>query len=1033
MATYTTFDPTNIGTGITLSNGNLTMTKSANAYQSAGSNIGKTTGKWYWEFTLTSFASNGGMWGIFDSTVILQATGEPTSGTHGWGITNNGSSGGTIVKRTNATNSAYGGGKTLTTGDVIGVYMDVDAGTVGFIAGDGTDMGNAFTGLGAESYRAFSCNYDNANVITANFGASAFSHTVPTGYNSGFYTNGIMFDAALLGSASTSTSFNETFTCTGSNLVLIVGVLEDDNPHTATGVTYNSVAMTKITDFGIESTSNVSMSVWFLINPATGSHTLTTTRTGTASCSVRVISYTGANQSLTYTGTPTDNYATLGDTATATSRALAVTTLANNSWVIGFNRTGLVGYATTPGSGTMSRTTSSASGRICGDSGHDIVTAGSYTMNWTNAGADSNIVISLSLSPVNTALLPSVNDTVTVSEAVTMTLVHKPSVFDTVTISESPVSTNTGAISPGTTSDQFITGVAWSNTDNIKVSDDIYATATTGATATDNIAAYNLGFTIPSDATIVGIKVEVEAKHSAGTVSPFSRIAKVVTGSGDAGSNANTTGSITTTEQYNTWGGATDMWGVAGDGYSSWTPADINATSFGYHLRAGSGVTAGTLSIDHVRITVYYITAAGVNIQVASNVSVFDAITVTESVSVEMTRLISVFDSITVTESITALIPVLVPYVFDSVTISEDISISIPLPVFVFDSVATIENVVTGLVSYINVFDSVSVSEVVTLKIDLTTSVFDSITVTESVTVLIPVLVPDVSETVTVTEVNTFQVLSYINVFDSVTVTENFDDQLPITFSVFDAITVTENTTTGLVSYINVFDTATITEDVTLFLPILPLSVFDAITVDENITAVPVFYIDVFDTITVTENLGDQLVTSLSIFDTVTIAETVTVDIQINIDVNDTISVTEDVVTGGTEYVFVFDSIAVSEYIETLIPELVPSVYDTVTVSEIISARTISYLSIYDTVAVSETTTILIPTLVPSVFDTVTVTENIASDTFIYTYDIFPYKPTGTVGNLTGLVSGGGVNNDTGYAWGGSTDPLTGYTTGGSL
>ena len=96
-----------------------------------------------------------------------------------------------------------------------------------------------------------------------------------------------------------------------------------------------------------------------------------------------------------------------------------------------------------------------------------------------------------------------------------------------------------------------------------------------------------------------------------------------------------------------------------------------------------------------------------------------------------------------------------------------------------------------------------------------------------------------------------------------------------------------------------------------------------------------------------------------------------------------------------------------------------PFIFDTILAVETISTQTISYLSLFDTVSISETTTLLITTLVPSVFDNITVTENITSDTFIYTYDIFPYKPTGTVGNLTGIVSGGGINDDTGYSWGG--------------
>lgn len=135
--------------------------------------------------------------------------------------------------------------------------------------------------------------------------------------------------------------------------------------------------------------------------------------------------------------------------------------------------------------------------------------------------------------------------------------------------------------------------VAWSNTENAKVSDDVYATAVTVAQTTQQLQATTFHFHIDPAKTIVGIVVECEAKSTLIGNTVLCRIIKG--GSVSATSRSNT---WETTEAQVSYGGSTDLWG------ETWTPSDINANNFGVSIRQESGLTA-TLSIDAVRITIH--------------------------------------------------------------------------------------------------------------------------------------------------------------------------------------------------------------------------------------------------------------------------------------------------------------------------------------------------------------------------------------------------------------------------------------------
>ena len=152
--------------------------------------------------------------------------------------------------------------------------------------------------------------------------------------------------------------------------------------------------------------------------------------------------------------------------------------------------------------------------------------------------------------------------------------------------------------SPGTIIDEAGVGtVVWSNPDNAKVSDDAYATVVLASTDPHYLKATNFGFTIPVDATIIGIVFEVEAKTSTGAID--GQVRSVKGGSVYVGYSVLV--AINTSEDYNVYppGDTENLWG------QSWTPAEINDIGFGMALYTTWDLT-GTVSVDHMRATVYY-------------------------------------------------------------------------------------------------------------------------------------------------------------------------------------------------------------------------------------------------------------------------------------------------------------------------------------------------------------------------------------------------------------------------------------------
>ena len=162
----------------TVANGNLQHTATTTTWVNASSTIYVSSGKWYFE--ATNIAGNYTMVGV--ATNDASTSQNYATATNTWTYFNDGTKYGN-----GSTATAYGA--SYTTGNVIGVALDMDAGTLTFYK-DGVSQGTAFsTGLAGLTLCPWFGSYTGSNGLNANFGQQPFSYTPPTGFKALCTTN----------------------------------------------------------------------------------------------------------------------------------------------------------------------------------------------------------------------------------------------------------------------------------------------------------------------------------------------------------------------------------------------------------------------------------------------------------------------------------------------------------------------------------------------------------------------------------------------------------------------------------------------------------------------------------------------------------------------------------------------------------------------------------------------------------------------------------------------------------------------------
>lgn len=166
---------------------------------------------------------------------------------------------------------------------------------------------------------------------------------------------------------------------------------------------------------------------------------------------------------------------------------------------------------------------------------------------------------------------------------------------------------------PGTTASLANAGTsenaeAWVNPGNVVSDNGVEATITAATFDTPDISQLlvcsNFGFTIPTNATIMGITVEIERRDQAIGAASDNRVqlAKGTAFANLVGTNkADTALDWPTAATIKSYGGAADLWGA------SWTPAEINASSFAVMLSVQADAANTDIFVDFVRITIDYV------------------------------------------------------------------------------------------------------------------------------------------------------------------------------------------------------------------------------------------------------------------------------------------------------------------------------------------------------------------------------------------------------------------------------------------
>lgn len=197
----------------------------------------------------------------------------------------------------------------------------------------------------------------------------------------------IAFDAATK-SSGTGTSITYAHTCTGSNLILFV--LAYGYPNPATGTTYNGVAMTRVTD-QIMNAGGPYISVFYLINPATGSNNVVVSGAGLEGSSCA--SYTGVKQSAqpdAFDSAQVDSASGVTD---------SITTVADNCWIFSGCQVPNGSANPSPSAGWTERGTGGLAYQAIGDYGPK-TPAGAQSITWTFGVTDRGATIEVSFAPV---------------------------------------------------------------------------------------------------------------------------------------------------------------------------------------------------------------------------------------------------------------------------------------------------------------------------------------------------------------------------------------------------------------------------------------------------------------------------------------------------------------------------------------------------------------------------------------------------------------------------------------------------------
>ncbi|MEW6044057.1 MAG: hypothetical protein AB1608_07310 [Thermoproteota archaeon] len=193
--------------------------------------------------------------------------------------------------------------------------------------------------------------------------------------------------------------FDHTVTSSGSNRILIVGI-NVSNLAAISSVTYNGDAMTLIDQEDNGDSAHVSL--WYLVNPDTGTHPVQMSLTIASAVTAGAISFTGVDQT-----NPID--AQNGATGTSSTPSVTLTTATDEAWIV--DVVGTQNGPMTPGLGQAERWDVLQGSTRGAGSTEPTSSDGTFTSSWTNsAGSQNWAIIAAALKPAGTPCCVSIGD-----------------------------------------------------------------------------------------------------------------------------------------------------------------------------------------------------------------------------------------------------------------------------------------------------------------------------------------------------------------------------------------------------------------------------------------------------------------------------------------------------------------------------------------------------------------------------------------------------------------------------------------------
>ena len=167
-----------------------------------------------------------------------------------------------------------------------------------------------------------------------------------------------------------------------------------------------------------------------------------------------------------------------------------------------------------------------------------------------------------------------------------------------------PVTQSTPWQSPSTASSTTPGTSPWTDPLSVLGSDDNYASVEiTGVSPSHFLVVKGFGFSLPADATIVGIEVQVERVGGPGSVGIEDETVRLIRSNNHVGQNMAVTGLYGLIPKTVLYGGPAETWGVA------WTVSNVESSSFGVAFQVGCGAAlcVSTLArVDHINVRVTY-------------------------------------------------------------------------------------------------------------------------------------------------------------------------------------------------------------------------------------------------------------------------------------------------------------------------------------------------------------------------------------------------------------------------------------------